>query len=206
MRHEKMTVYTIGHSNHDIDCFVEMLGMYGVNCVIDVRSVPASAYSPHFNKEPLSAYLKRRNIMYLHFGSEFGARQTEPEVLDDNGKVCFDKVRQSPVFLSGIQRLRDGLDKGYVITLMCSESEPFDCHRFALISYYLVRNGFAVLHILKDKTAIDNSVLEKRLLKMYDKLIPKPNLFDTQELSLAEQIEIAYRLRERDVAYDTLNF
>jgi len=201
-----MTIYTIGHSNHDIEYFVELLVVFGVNCIIDVRSVPASAYSPHFNKEPLSAYLKRRNIIYLHFGHELGARHTEPDVLDDDGKVSFDKVRQTPFFLSGIQRLMDGLGKGYVISLMCSEAEPFDCHRFALISYYLVRNGFTVCHILKDKTAIDNSVLEKRLLKMYDKYIPKPNLFDTKLLSLTEQLEIAYRLRERDVAFDTLNF
>jgi len=196
-------IYTIGHSNHEIDYFEGMLGVFGVNCIIDVRSVPASAYSPHFNREPLSAYLKRRNIMYLHFGQEFGARHTEPEVLDESGKVDFDKVRQSSLFLSGVERLRAGLDKGYTVALMCSEADPFDCHRFSLISYYLARNGFTVKHILKDKTAIDNSELEKRLLKTYDKHIPKPDLFNPVALSPEEQLDCAYRMRGRDVAYDT---
>ena len=198
------TIYTIGHSNHEMDYFEGMLDGFGVNCVIDVRSVPASAYSPHFNREPLSAYLKRRNITYLHFGGEFGARHTAPEVLDSSGKVDFDKVRQSSFFLSGVERLKAGLNKGYTVALMCSEAEPFDCHRFSLISYYLVRNGFVVKHILKDKTAIDNTVLEKLLLKIYDQRIPKPDLFNPVALSPGEQLDVAYHMRGRDVAYDTL--
>ena len=203
MNYDK-TIYTIGHSNHEMDYFREMLNGIGVTCVIDVRSIPASAYSPHFNMEPLRAYLKRHNIIYLHFAREFGARQTEPEVLDISGKVDFDKVRQTQSFLSGIQRLNDGLNKGYTIALMCSEAEPFDCHRFSLISYYLVHNGFAVKHILKDKTTIDNSVLEKRLLKFYDKQIPKPDIFDPVALSPVVQLNFAYHLRGNDVAYNTL--
>ena len=198
-------IYTIGHSNHDIEYFRDMLVEHGVSCVIDVRSVPASAYSPHFNKEPLSAYLKRHNIMYMHFGREFGARQTQPEVLDESGKVNFDAVRKTELFQSGVQRLKDGLDKGYVIALMCSEAEPFDCHRFSLISYYLARNGLSVKHILKDKTVIDNSTLEKRLLKNYAKQVPQPDLFDPAAISPEEQLDFAYRLRGQDVAYDTLN-
>jgi len=199
------TIYTIGHSNHEIDYFKDKLNNFGINCVIDVRSVAASAYSPHFNKEPFSAYLKRYNISYLHFAHEFGARQTDPEVLNVWRKVDFEKVRQSSSFLSGIGRLKDGLNKGYVVALMCSEAEPFDCHRFSLISYYLVRNGFIVKHILKDNTTVDNSELEKQLLKTYDKQIPKPNLFNTLSLSPVEQLDLAYQLHALEVAYDTLN-
>ncbi len=198
-------LYTIGHSNHTIDYFRELLEAHGVNCVIDVRSVPASAYNPQFNKESLGNYLKCNEITYLHFGAEFGARHIETELLDGSGKVDFDKVRKTEKFLSGVERLKGGLSKGFTIALMCSEAEPFDCHRFSLISYYLVRNGFDVRHILKDKTVIENSELERRLLKKYDKVIPKPTLFDTKELSATEKLNMAYRLRNMEVAYDTLN-
>jgi uncharacterized protein (DUF488 family) len=198
-------VYTIGHSNHSIDYFNELLGAHGINCVIDVRSVPASAYNPQFNKESLSNYLKYNNITYLHFGDEFGARHTEKDLLDESGKVDFDKVRKSDKFLAGIERLKGGLSKGFTVALMCSEAEPFDCHRFSLISYYLVRNGFIVRHILKDSTLIENSELEIKLLKKYDKKIPKPTLFDPLILSETEKLNIAYRLRNMEVAYDTLN-
>jgi uncharacterized protein (DUF488 family) len=198
-------VYTIGHSNHPIDYFKELLEAHTINCVIDVRSVPASAYNPQFNKDSLTNYLKYNNITYLHFGDEFGARHTEKSLLDDSGKVDFDKVRKSDKFLSGVDRLKGGLSKGFTVALMCSEAEPFDCHRFSLISYYLVRNGFIVRHILKDGTLIENSELEMRLLKKYDKKIPKPTLFDPLILSETEQLNLAYRFRNMEVAYDTLN-
>jgi len=198
-------IYTIGHSNHTIDYFNELLGAHGINCVIDVRSIPASTYNPQFNKESLSNYLKNNNITYLHFGDEFGARHTEKDLLDEAGKVDFDKVRKSDKFLAGIERLKGGLSKGFTVALMCSEAEPFDCHRFSLISYYLVRNGFIVRHILKDSTLIENSELEIRLLKKYDKKIPKPTLFDPVILTETEKLNLAYRFRNMEVAYDTLN-
>lgn len=195
-------IYTIGHSNHPIDYFLELLNNYSVTCIVDVRSVPASTYNPQYNKESLRNFLKSNNIFYMHFGEEFGARHTEPELLNSFGKVDFDKVRKIDKFLSGVERLTNGLNKGYNISLMCSESDPFDCHRFAMVSYYLVRNGFTVDHILKDKTTISNKDLEKKLLKKYDKKIPKTNLFDS--FNGAEQLNLAYRLRNMDVAYDTL--
>ena len=198
-------VYTIGHSNHTIDFFKELLDSCNVNCLIDVRSVPASAYNPQYNKEYLSNYLKYNNITYLHFGDEFGARHTEKGLLDDFGKVDFDKVRKTGKFLLGVERLKDGLSKGFTVALMCSEAEPFDCHRFSLISYYLVRNGFIVKHILKDKTIIENAELEMRLLKKYDKLIPRPTLFNPKVLSESEQLNMAYRFRNKEVAYDAQN-
>ncbi len=196
-------IYTIGHSNHPIDYFLELLNHYSITCIVDVRSVPASSYNPQYNKESLQNYLKNKNIFYMHFGEEFGARHTEKELLDSFGKVDFDKVRRTEKFLSGVERLKNGLEKGYNISLMCSESDPFDCHRFAMVSYYLVRNGFNVDHILKDKTIISNQDLEEKLLKKYDKKIPKTNLF--QAFSENDQLNLAYRLRNMDVAYDALN-
>ncbi|MBA7568719.1 hypothetical protein ES708_10453 [subsurface metagenome] len=195
------TVFTIGHSNHSIEYFIELLQTHSINCIIDVRSVPASAYNPQFNSENLQNSLKQNRINYLHFGDEFGARHTDPKLLDEFGKVDFDKVRKSEKFLSGVERLKTSLEKGYNISIMCSEAEPFDCHRFSMISYYLDRNGFDVLHILKDKTLIRNEELEDKLLKKYQKQIPQTNLFEV--FSPQQQLNLAYRLRNKDVAYDT---
>lgn len=196
-------VYTIGHSNHPIDFFLELLNSFHITCVIDVRTVPASAYNPQYNMESLDAYLQNANIRYMHFGEEFGARHTEKDLLDTYGKVDFDKVRKSPLFLKGVERLQSGLDKGYNIALMCSEANPFDCHRFSMISYYLTRNGFTVHHILKDKNIVTNEELEKLLLKKYEKQIPQTDLF--QVFSKDDQLNLAYRLRNMDVAFKTLD-
>ena len=55
------------------------------------------------------------------------------------------------------------------------------------------------------KALIDNNELEIRLLKKYDKVIPKPTLFDHKILTPIEQLNMAYRFRNMEVAYDTLN-
>ena len=90
---KKQTIYTVGHSNHLPEYFLELLKEHSINMLIDVRSVAASSYNPQFNKELLSNYLKKNGIKYMHFAKEFGARHSEPELLDEDGKVDFEKVR-----------------------------------------------------------------------------------------------------------------
>src|SRR5262245_44368779 len=99
------TVFTIGHSTHEIEAFIGLLNKYGITCLIDVRSAPYSRIAPQFNKEALATALKNRSILYTHFEKEFGARYTKPSLLDEEGKVDFAKVRASDEFKQGIQRL-----------------------------------------------------------------------------------------------------
>lgn len=197
---DNATIYTIGHSTHQLDYFLELLRTYSVNCVIDVRSVAASSYNPQYNQEPLSNFLKNNKVTYLHFAEEFGARYSDPDLLDEDGKVDFEKVRKSWNFKRGVERLWQGIEKHFTIALMCSESDPLDCHRFSMISIALEKDGFEVKHILKDKTIKSNSDLEKELLKKYDKKIPKPDIF-TPNVSMGDQLRVAYQLRNKDIAY-----
>jgi uncharacterized protein (DUF488 family) len=46
-------VLTIGHSTRTLEEFVQLLEVYGVTLMVDVRTVPRSRYSPKFNKETL---------------------------------------------------------------------------------------------------------------------------------------------------------
>lgn len=193
-------IYTVGHSTHQLDYFLELLKEYGVTCLIDVRSVAASSYNPQYNQEPLKNFLKSNGITYLHFAEEFGARHIDPDLLDDEGKVDFAKVRKSWAFNNGLDRIWQGLDKGFVITLMCSESEPLDCHRFSMVSTALYKNGFDVKHIMKDKTLKTNADLENQLLKKYDKKLPKPDMFNPN-ITLEDQIKEAYRLKNKEIAF-----
>lgn len=193
-------IYTIGHSTHTLSYFKQLLDAYQINCVVDVRQVASSSYNPQYNEANLKPYLQQNGILYLHMGTEFGARPRDPELLNAEGKVDFDKVRASKTFLDGIERLRKGVQKGYRITLMCSQSDPFDCHRFVLIAGYLVRHGFTVRHILKDKSCIDNARLEKQLIEKYEKKLPRKDLFNPH-IGEEHRIEEAYRLRGRSIAY-----
>lgn len=193
-------IYTIGHSTHSQDYFLELLATYSINCVVDVRSIAASSYNPQYNKSVLYDFLKSADIEYLHFSKEFGARHDDPALLDKDGKVDFDKVRKTQDFKLGIERIKKGIKKGFTIALMCSEAEPFDCHRFSLVSIGLIEEGFIVEHILKDKSVKRNVELENQLLKRYDKKLPKPSMFEPN-VSLDDQLKMAYQLRNKDIAY-----
>lgn len=195
------TVFTIGHSVHTREAFLELLLKNGINCIVDVRSIPNSAHVPQFNKDEFSAYLKSKGIVYMSFADEFGARHEERELLDNEGVVDFKKIWRTGKFLSGVERLKAGVDKGYKVALMCSEAEPMDCHRFSMISRYLVNNGFEVKHVLRDGAVIDNSELESKLLKKYEKRLPVPTLFEEPFKTPAERIDYAYSLRNSDVGY-----
>lgn len=197
---DKPTIYTVGHSTHQLDYFLELLKEYGINCVIDVRSVPASAYNPQYNQEPLRVFLKNNKITYLHFAEEFGARQTALDLLDNEGKLDFDKVRKTWLFKNGLERVWQGVEKGFIIAVMCSESEPLDCHRFSMVSVGLVQDGFDVKHILKDKSIKTHSELEKDLLKKFEKRLPQKDLFN-QDVSNQEQLKVAYRLKNKEIGY-----
>ena len=193
-------IYTVGHSTHPIAYFAELLETHGINCVVDVRSVAASRYNPQFNKEPLMNYLRKRGVMYMHFEREFGARQTDPALFDDQKRVDFEKFRKTAAFTEGVVRLERGIEKNYRIALMCSEAEPLDCHRFSMISVGLIDEGFTVKHILKDKSLLTNTELEAELLKKYAKKLPQPTIFEpnvTAEL----QLKTAYRFRNQRIGW-----
>jgi uncharacterized protein (DUF488 family) len=190
------TIYTIGHSTHPADYFLELLTTHSINCVVDVRSVPASRFNPQFNKNRLAEFLGKNNITYLHFAQEFGARRTDPSLLDEERRVDFGKVRASEDFKKGIERIRQGVEKGFSIALMCAESDPLECHRFLMISTALQDAGFEVRHILKDKSSLSNSQLEDQLLKKYHKKLVKPGIFASN--LTAEARLIVWVIRKSD--------
>jgi uncharacterized protein (DUF488 family) len=190
------SVYTIGHSTHSIEEFIRLLQEHNITCVIDVRSMPYSQYNPQFNKELLQAELYNHEIVYAHFGKEFGARHTKPSLLNEDGRVDFNKVRETEDFKRGIRRLDDALDQGYHVALLCSEGNPLDCHRFSMISYQLVREGYEVIHIMPDGDTVTNDELEKQMLEKY---LPQPNFFD--QVTPEGQLETAYQLISKKVAY-----
>ena len=194
----KPIIYTIGHSTHPIDYFLELLKHYQVNCVVDVRSMPASRFNPQFNKKSLASSLKANGIDYLHFGEAFGARQTDPLLLDDEGRVDFEKIRNTEKFKDAIGRIWKGTRDGYSIALMCSEAEPISCHRFVMISPAL--KDFEVRHILKDKSFVSQEDLEEQLLKKFSKELLQTSVFESN-VDGSQKLPAAYKMMNKIVGY-----
>ena len=157
--------------------------------------------SPHnIIKKIYLLSLKLKKINYLHFPKEFGARQTDLAFLDLEGKVDYSRIRETSEFQEGVRRVLEGLEKNFKIVLMCSEANPFDCHRFVMIAYQFVHDNIPVKHIMKDGLLLDNKDLEKELLKKYSKILPSNDLF-TNNVTDQLRLELAYRLRNRDIAF-----
>lgn len=197
-------IYTVGHSTHQLDYFLELLKKYDINCIVDVRSVPASSYNPQYNQEPFEKYLKNNGVTYLHFPEEFGARQMDPDLLDDEGILDFVKARKSWLFKRGLERIWQGYEKGFRIAIMCSEGNPLDCHRFSMVSVGLKNDGFDVKHIMNDKSIKTHYELEMELLKEFKKYLPEKDLFNqniSDEEHLKEQLETAYLLKNKKIGY-----
>lgn len=194
------TIYTVGHSNHPIHYFLELLILHNINCVVDVRSIAASQYNPQFNKIPLQRSLREQDIIYLHFAREFGARQTSGSVLTDDGQVDFTKFQQTTAFQQGVERLKKGLQKGYKVALMCSEANPLECHRFSMVAIKLVELGYDLQHIIKDGTVVSHARMEVELMEKYKKKIPQPSLFEPH-ITEADQVAAAYRLHNADIGW-----
>ena len=194
----KPIIYTIGHSTHPIDYFLELLQHYQVNSVVDVRSTPASRFNPQFNKKSLASSLNRKGIGYLHFGEAFGARQTDPLLMDHEGRVDFEKVRNTEKFKDAVSRISKGTHDGYSIALMCSEAEPLSCHRFVMISPAF--RDFKVRHILKDKSFLNQEDLEEQLLRKFSKELSQTKVFESND-SKSQKLALAYKMMNKIVGY-----
>lgn len=196
-----MSCFTIGHSTHEIEVFISLLKLNGIEWLVDVRSIPYSQHNPQYNKENLRTVLEDEHISYIYMGNLLGARYSDPNLyFDDKEMVDFKKVRDSVGFKHGIDKIINGVKKNLNICLMCSEKDPFDCHRFVLVSYALVKSGIEVKHILENGDVVSNKALEERLLLKYKIEYGNPTLFEAGKTK-EEAIKEGYEKRNRDIGY-----
>ena len=146
---EPPTVWTVGHSNHPLEVFLDLLGAHRIEVLVDVRSAPYSSYASQFNKEALPGPLAERSIKYLFMGDCLGGRAEGDEFYDAEGHVRYDRVAARPEFQEGIARLLDGLAR-FRVALMCGEEDPTGCHRRLLIGRVLAGRNVQVVHLRGD--------------------------------------------------------
>jgi len=188
-----MTLFTIGHSNHDIDRFLELLAMHGIQTVCDVRSHPYSQYCPQFNREALELTLRRVGIEYAFFGAEFGARTTDANCYRA-GRVDYNRLAETEAFRSGVSGLTRMVETQRV-ALLCAEKDPLTCHRSILVCRRLRSTIEDIRHILESGETETQRESEYRLMGMLK--IVYPDLFSTEE----ELIEEAYDQQGEKIAY-----
>lgn len=187
-------IHTIGHSNHPIDRFLDLLRQHAIGALADVRSTPYSRFNPQFRRETLRSALAEAGIHYVFLGEELGARSKDPACYDAEGRVSYSKLAAASTFRRGLERLRSGMNTCR-IAIMCAEREPLQCHRTLLVAHELDREGIPVTHILGDGSLESHAEAMQRLantLKLTD-----AGLFD----SPAGLIERACEIQRARIAY-----
>jgi uncharacterized protein (DUF488 family) len=174
-------IRTIGHSNHPIERFVDLLKAGGVERLVDVRSMPWSRRFPQFGRERLAKSLAEAGIAYAWEGEALGGKPKAGGGYDD--------LAARPEFKDAIRRLiADRADTS--LCLMCAEKDPLDCHRTVLVSRRLAEHGVPIEHLLADGTVKPHGEIEEALLQ---KAGGGADLFEDRTAQLAR----AYRTRER---------
>jgi len=186
-------IYTIGYSTFELDEFIRTIKSHGITAVADVRSSPYSKFKPEFNKNDFQKELIKNDLAYVFLGQELGARVDMPDCYVNN-KVNFKLVARHDIFLSGIARIKTGMEK-YNIVLMCAEKDPITCHRTILICRALRVLKIEICHILENGQIEKHSDLEQRLLTLFD--LQEASIFETTE----QRINQAYDLQAEKIAY-----
>jgi uncharacterized protein (DUF488 family) len=145
-----LTIFTIGHSTHPIEKFIELLGSNGVKQLIDIRTIPKSRRNPQFNSDALAASLHAAKIAYVHMKDLGGLRHPRKDSINtawrnDSFRGYADYM-QTEEFAEALARAID-LAKELPTALMCAEAVPWRCHR-SLVSDALVARGIRVLEII----------------------------------------------------------
>jgi len=186
-------IYTIGHSNHEIETFINLLKTAKIDMIVDVRSAPFSKMYLHFNRDNLESVLKDNKVGYLFLGDLIGGRSRNRSDYE-NGQVVYSRLASKDDYQATIKRVLDGSTK-FQIALMCSEKEPLDCHRTLLVSQSLSDQGVEVDHIHADGKIESQSDVLSRLLRNYN--LDAPDLFGVE----TERLQEALLKQEKKIAY-----
>ena len=178
-------IKTIGHSNHPIERFVDLLKGGGVQILVDVRSTPWSRRFPQFGKDRLAQSLAAAGIEYRHEGAALGGKPR-------NGG-SYDDLAARPDFTRALDRLVAAAAEA-VLCLMCAEKEPLDCHRTVLVSRHLAVRGVTIEHLLAGGGSRPHAEVEDTLLARVEH--GGPDLFTSGD-DRATRLARAYDHRER---------
>ena len=144
------SLWTIGHSTRSIDEFLELLGVFRIGSLVDVRSFPGSRRYPHFNREILSGSLTAAGVEYVHLPELGGRRKAKPDSLNMSWRNesfrGYADYMETSGFELGISKLVE-IAAQRRTAIMCAESLWWRCHR-SLVSDYLKVKGIEVIHIL----------------------------------------------------------
>jgi uncharacterized protein (DUF488 family) len=143
-------IFTLGHSTLPIEAFLALLRAYGIERLVDIRTIPRSRHNPQFNDTDLASSLKTRHLQYVHLKALGGLRRPREDSPNtgwrNGGFRGFADYMQTAEFrdaLAGLMRI----SREKRVAIMCAEAVPWRCHR-SLVADALMVRGVPVVEIL----------------------------------------------------------
>ena len=182
-----MTIFTIGHSTHPIEHFIELLQANGVTQLVDIRTIPKSRRNPQFNSDALAESLRAAHIRYLHMKDLGGLRHARRDSVNtgwrnDSFRGYADYM-QTDEFAAALARAIE-LAKERPTAFMCAEAVPWRCHR-SLVSDALTVRGIGVLEIISSAEPKQHTMTPFARVRGTEIVYPA----DQQTLPLEELVE-----------------
>jgi uncharacterized protein (DUF488 family) len=147
-------VFTVGHSTLPIERFVALLQTYGIERLVDIRSIPASRHNPQFNETALAESLKAEHLEYLHMRALGGlrrARKDSPNTGWRNESFRgYADYMQTEAFRNALESLIE-MSRHKRVAIMCAEAVPWRCHR-SLVADALGVRGVPSIEILSESS------------------------------------------------------
>jgi uncharacterized protein (DUF488 family) len=152
---EKADLFTLGHSTRTFDEFLEILKTYGIEHLVDVRTVPRSRRHPHFSQESLVVSLPEAGIQYTHMKELGGFRKPLPDSPNrawrNESFRGYADYMQTEAFQAALARLIEISAKQSTV-ILCAEAVPWRCHR-SLIADAMLVHGKRAADIFDAKTS-----------------------------------------------------
>ncbi len=166
------TLYSIGHGQKTQAEFLAELKSFDIQFLVDVRTSPYSKWVSQFNQGTIEHWLQQEGIRYIYMGDCIGGRPQNDSCYDENGYFDYHRMSVEPSFKIGLNRLVDANSKNCRVAIMCSESDPSECHRSKLIG----RELYFVHHIsMNHIVAIGQTIGQEEVMRMLTKGAWNPN-------------------------------
>lgn len=189
-------IFTIGHSTRQIKDFLDILSVYKIELLADIRSIPYSNYASSYNQPHLRKVLQEYKIEYLFLGDLLGGRLKDLHCYTKEGYWDYEGFVNSKEFKDGVNKLLSIIEKKSCV-LMCTEFDPMECHRSLIIGRYLADkcNVFVDHIISKDKTISQRDLEDKLKNTHFPDTGIQYSFFSESEVS----IEKAYEKQIREI-------
>jgi uncharacterized protein (DUF488 family) len=150
-------VYTIGHSTRTFEQFLGILRGFGIETIVDIRTIPRSRHNPQFNGDVLKVALEANDLVYVHLKGLGGLRHPTGDKTNAGWRNAsfrgFADYIQTAEFGEALKELIEIARKRSTV-IMCAEAVPWRCHR-SLIGDALLVSGLEVVDILDaDKSKV----------------------------------------------------